>query len=226
MAELYLVRHGQASFGTDDYDRLSPLGWQQSRWLGEHLAARGVRVARAVTGTLRRQRETLAALLEGMTGHYGAVATSQHDGLNEYEGRRILEAQLGSIDEAGLARDRRAYFKTLREALYAWSEGALAVPGHPTFADFRRSARAAVDAACAVPPEEGIVLIVSSGGPIASIVGSVLQSPPRVTIDLNLQARNTGLSQFAFNRRSLQLVSFNATPHLDRPDRLDAITYA
>ena len=38
MAELYLVRHAQASFGTDDYDRLSQLGHRQSRWLGEYLA--------------------------------------------------------------------------------------------------------------------------------------------------------------------------------------------
>ena len=38
MANLFLVRHGQASFGADDYDRLSPTGHEQSRLLGEYLA--------------------------------------------------------------------------------------------------------------------------------------------------------------------------------------------
>ena len=38
MAELYLVRHGQASFGAADYDRLSERGEQQSVWLGEYFA--------------------------------------------------------------------------------------------------------------------------------------------------------------------------------------------
>jgi phosphohistidine phosphatase SixA len=41
MAELVLVRHAQASFGADDYDKLSDLGWRQSRWLGEYFAERG-----------------------------------------------------------------------------------------------------------------------------------------------------------------------------------------
>ena len=36
MSMLHLVRHGQASFGADDYDKLSELGWQQSRRLGEY----------------------------------------------------------------------------------------------------------------------------------------------------------------------------------------------
>ena len=42
MAELVLIRHGQASFGADDYDKLSDMGWRQSRWLGEYFAERGV----------------------------------------------------------------------------------------------------------------------------------------------------------------------------------------
>ena len=49
-----MVRHAQASFGTDDYDRLSELGHRQSRWLGEYLAERQLTFARVVTGTLRR----------------------------------------------------------------------------------------------------------------------------------------------------------------------------
>ena len=42
MSQVLLVRHGQASWGSDDYDVLSDLGERQSRMLGEALAARGV----------------------------------------------------------------------------------------------------------------------------------------------------------------------------------------
>ena len=46
---LLLVRHGQASFGKSDYDRLSPGGHRQARLLGADLARRGLRpVANAV----------------------------------------------------------------------------------------------------------------------------------------------------------------------------------
>jgi phosphohistidine phosphatase SixA len=65
VAELFLVRHAQASFGTDDYDRLSDLGHQQSRWLGDYFAQRGLVFDRVVTGTLRRHRETLSGLAAG-----------------------------------------------------------------------------------------------------------------------------------------------------------------
>ena len=36
MSELHLVRHAQASFGSDNYDQLSDLGHRQSRLLGGH----------------------------------------------------------------------------------------------------------------------------------------------------------------------------------------------
>ena len=37
MAELMVVRHAQASFGTDNYDKLSELGHRQSAVLGAYL---------------------------------------------------------------------------------------------------------------------------------------------------------------------------------------------
>jgi len=68
MAELYLVRHAQAAFGTDDYDRLTELGHRQARWLGEYFAERGMGFDRVLTGTLRRHRETLQAIAETCPG--------------------------------------------------------------------------------------------------------------------------------------------------------------
>ena len=62
MAELVLVRHAQASFGADDYDKLSELGWRQSRWLGEYFAERGIAFDRVVRGSLRRHAETIAGI--------------------------------------------------------------------------------------------------------------------------------------------------------------------
>ena len=66
MAELVLVRHGQASFGADDYDKLSELGWRQSRWLGEHFARRGAAFDLVVRGSLRRHAETWVGMAEGL----------------------------------------------------------------------------------------------------------------------------------------------------------------
>ena len=63
MGSLYLIRHGQASFGADDYDVLSPIGIRQAEILGAHLAQLGVRLDRSLSGDLRRQQHTARAAL-------------------------------------------------------------------------------------------------------------------------------------------------------------------
>src|SRR6478752_3003430 len=57
MGVVILVRHGQASFGTDDYDVLSETGWEQGRLLGAWWRDRGVTPDAVVRGGMRRHRE-------------------------------------------------------------------------------------------------------------------------------------------------------------------------
>lgn len=219
MAELVLVRHGQASFGADDYDRLSELGWQQSRWLGEHFRERGVRFDRVLRGTLRRHDETLRGMLEAL----GASAQIVQDpGLNEYDSHALLAAG-GRVPAQG--EDRRAHFRLLRETLYAWVDGTLAGEAHEKFASFRTRVLGAIEA---LQRDSGAerVLVVTSGGPIATFLSALTGMPPRMMVDLNLQTRNAGFSEFRFNERAFHFVSFNNVPHLDRPDRADALTYS
>ena len=66
MGTLYLVRHGQASFGADDYDVLSPLGHQQAVRLGEYFKTKGLVFDAAMTGTLQRQISTFEGICKGM----------------------------------------------------------------------------------------------------------------------------------------------------------------
>jgi len=67
---------------------------------------------------------------------------------------------------------------------------------------------------------------VSSGGPISTILAEVLGMPPRGVVDLNLQTRNTGITELQAGTSRIHCVSFNNVPHLDRPDRAGALTYS
>lgn len=234
MAELYVVRHGQASFGAANYDKLSELGWQQARWLGQWFTQQGVQFDRLVTGTLVRHTETLAGILQGMqlstndvsNGEQSSAPTDAKEiaGLNEYDSSVMLKARLGEFSEQDLSKDRRFYFRELREALYHWTEAQLQPPNYQSFIQFRAGVVDGLTQACA--PGAQRVLLVSSGGPISNMVGHVLQTPNRVTVDLNLQTRNASITQFAFSERSLNLMSFNNVPHLLQADRAHAITYS
>ena len=224
MAQLVLVRHGQASFGADDYDKLSELGWQQSRWLGEYFAERGVEFDRVVRGSLKRHSETLAGIAEGIGRPLDGTEDAR---LNEYDAQALLNAHLkGEARPQG--GDRREHFRILREAMYAWTDGTLegAPAGYPhePFSGFRERVLAALAAARAGRAQR--VLVVSSGGPISAMLAEVLGMPLRGVVDLNLQTRNTGITELQSGTSRIHCVSFNNVPHLDRADRAGALTYS
>ncbi|HPR45486.1 histidine phosphatase family protein [Ottowia sp.] len=225
MGTLYLVRHGQASFGADDYDRLSDLGRRQSLRLGQYLRQRfGDRLAfdTVLTGTLRRQIHTWEALAEG-----AGLTTPRTPwpGLNEYDSHAVLEAihpePLPRPDTPELYRH---HFRLLREGLAAWMEGRVAPRGMPSYADFVRGVTGALDHVR--EHSGGNALIVSSGGPIATAVGQVLGTAAETTIELNLRIRNTSITEFAFTPKRHMLVTYNTLPHLDGAEFDDWITYA
>jgi broad specificity phosphatase PhoE len=234
MAELFLVRHAQAAFGTDDYDRLTDLGHRQARWLGEYFRERDMHFDRVFSGTLRRHRETVDGIGEqGVT-----LAATQVDGrLDEYDPERLVTAHLAALRNqrneplpaaAGDSQTaRRDHFRLLRDALTAWTLGQVDASAHRTFRKFQEEAYKAFE--LARRPEESAaarVLIVSSGGPISSIVAHHLGMPASSFVALNLQVRNSGFCEVRFNDRGAHLISFNNVPHLDTPERRRFITFS
>jgi hypothetical protein len=123
MGTLYLVRHGQASFGEDDYDKLSELGHRQSRRLGEYFAAKGLHFDAVVTGTLRRHTETFQGIAQGM----GLKAdVLQWPGLNEYDSEAVISAVYPhKLEKPTSPEMYRHHFRLLRDGLTsgwrAWS---------------------------------------------------------------------------------------------------------
>ena len=222
MGTLYLVRHGQASFGADDYDQLSGLGRRQSVRLGEYFAERGIHFDGLIAGTLRRHKQTLEGILEGMN-HAGEHLS--WEGLNEYDS----EAVIATVHPEKLQKPTspemyRHHFRLLRDGLAQWMAGTTSPRGMPSYSDFVAGVAGALDHVRANHYGQ-TVLVVTSGGPIATAVGYVLGTKPEVTIDLNMRIRNTAITEFAFTPKRHMLVGFNATPHLDAPQYRDWVTY-
>ncbi|MBI5014956.1 MAG: histidine phosphatase family protein [Deltaproteobacteria bacterium] len=221
MSELYFVRHGQAAFGTDDYDRLTDLGIQQSQWIGEYFAERGVRFDRILTGALVRHRETLQAM-NGSLRFRGDAETDP--GLNEFAHEALRDAHVGSSPEASRSEEDtpQSFYRRLEVALHAWAAGTIEAGVGETWQDFTRRVTTALLGACAGRGRR--VLIVSSGGPMAVALGTVLGLSDAQIIALSMQVKNTAFSHFYFDEQRVQLASFNNIPHLDRAERRHAIT--
>jgi broad specificity phosphatase PhoE len=223
MGTLYLVRHGQASFGAADYDQLSELGRKQSVRLGEYFAERDIHFDALIAGTLRRHKQTLEGILRGMNRAGEHLAWQ---GLNEYDSEAVIATvhphKLEKPDSPELVRH---HFRLLRDGLAKWMTGAAQPAGMPTYADFLAGVSGALDHVRANHHGQN-VLVVSSGGPISTAVGHVLGMKPEATIELNLRIRNTSVTEFAFTPKRHMLVSYNGIPHLDAPAYKDWVTYA
>jgi len=223
MGTLYLVRHGQASFGADDYDHLSELGQRQSVRLGAYFARRGVHFDAFIAGTLRRHKQTLAGILQGMNRAGEHLAW---EGLNEYDSEAVIATvHPHKLEKATSPEMYRHHFRLLRDGLAQWMAGAASPVGMPSYPDFVQGVASALDHVRANHYGQK-VLVVTSGGPISTAVGHVLGTPPQATIELNLRIRNTSVTEFAFTPKRHMLVGFNAIPHLDAPEYDDWVTYA
>lgn len=231
MGVIHVVRHGQAAFGTEHYDRLTEIGFTQARLLGAYFARRNIRFDAVFTGTLRRQTETAQGIFEGHPKLGSRPLQETFPGLDEYKPEAVMMAFTGNFPAAAPEAARRDpvvvrdHFRVLREALLAWAEDRTQPEGMPVWQVFQDGAVAAlVEARRRFP--DGNVLIVSSGGPIAAIVAAALNAPPASAVELNLRIRNSSLTEFASTPRRHHLVSFNGLPHLDTNPDPTLITYA
>ncbi|MCO5107101.1 MAG: histidine phosphatase family protein [Burkholderiaceae bacterium] len=224
MSLVFLVRHAQASFGAQDYDRLSELGRQQARWLGGYFAERGLRFSRALAGTLSRQQDTAREVLAAMGSDPGGLVT--HAGLDEYHGEALYSAWSGGADPRAQQRaDYREYWRAFRAAMQAWSDDRLV--GVPeSWAEFGARVRAGLEEAVRDTAREDVVLVVSSGGAIGRALADIAGAPARTAIEWNLQLRNSGFCELIAGGGTLRLLSFNSVPHLETPARRQSITFA
>ncbi len=222
MGTLYLVRHGQASFGADNYDQLSALGHRQAQRLGAYFAGKGLRFEAALTGTLQRQIQTHAGIAQGLGQDLPALALP---GLNEYDSHALI----ATVHPEPLARPDtpelyRHHFRLLRQAMQDWMAGRCSPAGMPSYGDWVAGVRDALDRVRT--QHSGHVLLVSSGGPIATAVGLVLGLAPEATIELNLRIRNASITEFEFNPKRHTLLTYNTLPHLDGAEYAGWVTYA
>lgn len=227
MGTLYLVRHGQASFGAEDYDQLSELGQRQSERLGQYWAERGLRFDAVLIGSLKRHAQTWAGIARGAGLDHQPLVWP---GLNEYDSEAVIRAVLPCRRDAVLGDPHtpegyRAHFRLLRDGLAQWMAGTVSPEGMPDYTDFVHGVSSALDHVRACHHGQN-VLLVSSGGPIATAVGHVLGLSADATIDLNMRIRNSAVTEFQFNPKRHSLLTYNTLPHLDGAQYAPWVTYS
>jgi broad specificity phosphatase PhoE len=206
---ILLARHGQASFGADDYDVLSERGHEQAAALAAHLGRRGIHVDRLLSGALVRQRDTAAPIARA-TGLDVEIDAR----FDEYDSDAIVAAH-ASVTEAPAS--NKDFQRILETALAAWIDAGDDVAGEPWPVFAARTRGAVTDLAASLGSGQ-TALVVTSGGVLGSICAALLGAPDPAFIAINRVMINGGLTKLIVGAGGINLLSVNEHAHLEGPD--------
>lgn len=224
MGTLLIVRHGQASWSADDYDVLSPLGWEQGRMLGVALAARGVHPDLVVRGDLRRHAETAESIADALGEASGWKGEAVVDARwNEFDHVEVLREHMPLMVGGGEPEPRQVQ-QWLQTAMARWTSGEFD-DYTESFDAFAARTDSALSAAAGHATAGRTVLVVTSGGPIAWLSAALIglgAGADRSAVGLadawarlNTVVVNSSVTKVTVGAQGIRLVSFNEHNHLE-----------
>ncbi len=234
MSTLILVRHGQARFGTSNYDRLSPLGIEQSTMLGRWWAGRGQTLDAAFSGAQQRQSHTLQAvediyIKEGLPFPGG----STRENFSEYDAEGMMsrllpkliakDSSLKEKVERGLALkfkgpEGRKYFQEVFGLVFEyWLASNAEEEGIESWKQFQERVIRGIKRIQEEYPSKKTVAVFTSGGPISAALQYALSLNDLTATHLAWVIHNASMTEFKFNRERITLTGFNRIPHLLDP---------
>jgi broad specificity phosphatase PhoE len=237
MSTLFFIRHGQASFGPCDYDRISATGRLQAQRLAEYLWRPRARFDLLYCGTLARQQETARVLLEvardqGLPPVAEVVACAS---LNEYDAEGIVRTLLPPMvsahprlhsDVERMFEDVAVFQRIFTAVMLRWVGGEAPLPeGLESWHAFRRRVHARIEAIMSQHGRGKRIAIVTSGGPIAVAAQQALGLSDETTLRLGWQLLNASVTRFQCTQTRLMLSTFNEHGHLEAPASGALLTY-
>ncbi|KAA0983864.1 histidine phosphatase family protein [Pseudomonas sp. ANT_J28] len=235
MGSIYLIRHGQASFGADDYDVLSPTGIRQAEVLGQHLADLGISFDRCLSGDLRRQQHTANSALEQLAAAGLPVPVLEIDSaFNEFDAdaviRALLPAMLPDEPEAlhilrNAAQNRGEFQRIFALIIERWLAGTYHTPGLESWLEFVERVQAGLQRILESADNTQKIAVFTSGGTITALLHLITQMPAKQAFELNWQIVNTSLNLLKFRGREVALSSFNSHAHLQLLKTPELITF-
>jgi broad specificity phosphatase PhoE len=234
MSILTLIRHGQASYLSEDYDKLSALGERQARMLGEHWTGNGIRFDEVYYGPRNRQIRTGEIVRECFGSDWPEpVIVNEFDEYRAEELYRYCLPELARTDprigelaaalqKASLEDRPRAFEHIFQEMTRRWVVGEIGSPRVEPWAAFRERVHSALARIRASAKGGSRIAVFTSAGPISTAVQLAVDLSDTKALELSWLARNASCTDFLFSGERFSLGTFNTHTHLNRPD---LITY-
>lgn len=233
MSTLWIIRHGQASFGDSNYDKLSELGQTQSRILGKYLRNTGVVFDKVYTGDMSRQTETAMIALAEMDENAKPAQTLTDPAFNEYDHRSIITALLPGLMEdepamndilPNIFKDNREFQKMFGKIMDRWVSGQYETPGSESFKDYVGRVEQGLKRA-AENGDGSQIGIFTSGGVVSVAMKTALGLSDDESMRLGWWVKNTAVTVLDRRKGRFNLMSFNNLAHLELENRAELLTY-
>lgn len=232
---IYLIRHGQASFGAENYDVLSPLGIQQAELLGDYLIDTGVILNACFSGDMLRQKDTaLTTLTRFSAAQLPTPALNIDSAFNEIDVEsiirllvpKILDQEPKAIESLRNPLQNKTEFQRLFAMLIQrWATETDDIPKHLRWSTFTETVNAGLQRILNTAAPSDHIGVFTSGGTITACLHLLTGVTAEKAFDLNWQIVNTSLSRLKFRDDSVVLTSFNSHAHLDLLKNKKLITY-
>ena len=220
MATIYLIRHGQASFGAEDYDKLSALGMRQAQVAGEYLRDHGIILDAAYSGELLRQRETARLAIASQPSDVPHHIDSRFNEIRNEEHLEYLlpelvktRPSLKELVDRGLS-SSKDYQKVIDAVFNHWVSADCDEPRIQSWSDYSSGVREALKDVMASQGSGKTLGIFTSGGTIATIVAQVLGLPGEQTYQFYEPVFNCSITQIFYNGDRTSLSYFNDRSYL------------
>ena len=232
MAEIFYLRHGQASVLSNNYDQLSELGEKQSFLTGRHFSLKSVKFDRVYYGPLKRHKQTLDAFISGYesAGEKLNAHVKILDSLEEHQGFKVIKKvtpHLIQNDEevrhfASLPFENRAqqiknYFRVYEIISMKWAKEELDGLADPfeSWQAFRKRSASALDQIKSETETGKSIAVITSGGPISMAIADTLHLSNEKAMEISWAIHNCSVTSFLKGRGRFSLSSFNATQHFE-----------
>lgn len=241
MTTILLARHGQASFGQQNYDQLSELGEVQAQMLGQYYAMTQRRIDAIFSGSLVRQQESARHFWQSYQSTVGQDGDISHNSdldmskassyvlpqFDEFNHKDVLiksdpafasqTAIAAEIAKADVPITRLA--ELFDNAMQRWHAGDNDDDYVESWSQFNERAKQALSQVRTQVEKIGLhkdstVLVFTSGGVIAAIAAQLLNQGSQTAYQLNKSLVNTGVTSITLKERSSRLLSLNEYSHL------------
>jgi broad specificity phosphatase PhoE len=234
MSAIYLIRHGQASFGNANYDELSPIGRTQAKLLGDSLRVSGLHFDAAYSGLMRRQQDTAIFALGGHNSAPVTQALQQHPCFNEFDHESLIRNHWKAVTDQDFALEQapknrhgsgKRFQHTFEKIMHRWVSGHYPILGEETWEAFSTRVNDGLRDIITPMQSSRNVAVFTSGGPIAVILKQLLQLSNETTLALNWQIANCSVTKLHYNGRRTSLAFFNNYTHLQSSRHENWVTY-